>query len=103
MTLTIEITNPTEIAQLIHVFSTMNLENINVVMNKNVDKYGEEKADAATTLLKTLNRPIKKTLDIEAIKKAKNYKGLNRERFDKLVKEMNITEPIDLLIAQLSR
>jgi hypothetical protein len=54
-------------------------------------------------LLKTLNRPIKKTLDIDALKKAKNYKGVNRQRFNKLVKEINITEPIELLLSQLSQ
>jgi hypothetical protein len=54
-------------------------------------------------LLKTLNRPIKKTLDIDALKKAKNYKGVNRERFNRLIKEINITEPIELLISQLNQ
>lgn len=54
-------------------------------------------------LLKSLNRPIKKTLDIDALKKAKNYKGVNRQRFNRLIKEINITEPIELLLSQLNQ
>lgn len=57
----------------------------------------------ADDLLKTLNRPIKKTLDIDALKKGKNYKGVNRQRFNKLIKEINVTEPIELLLSQLNQ
>ncbi|MGB0930498.1 MAG: hypothetical protein ACPGVB_06970 [Chitinophagales bacterium] len=56
-----------------------------------------------TDLLTTINRPIKKRLDLDALKKEKNYQGVNRKRFDKLVKEINIVEPIDELLLQLSR
>jgi hypothetical protein len=49
------------------------------------------------------SRYIKKRLDIDALKKSRNYKGVNRTRFNQLVKEMNITEPIELLISQLSQ
>ena len=93
MTLTIEIDNPQEIEQLLSIFKTMNLKNI----------YVNKKADSTNDLLHTINRPIKKKLDIEALKKAKNYKGINRERFNRLVKEINITEPIEELLAQLSQ
>lgn len=100
MRLTIEIGNPLEVEQLLHVFKTMNLESIHVVVDKAVDS---KKEDSITDLLKSINRPIKKRLDLNLLKKAKNYKGVNRERFNKLVKEINIVEPIDLLLAQLSR
>ena len=93
MTLTIEIDNPQEIEQLLSIFKTMNLKNI----------YVNKKADSTNDLLHTINRPIKKKLDIEALKKAKNYKGINRERFNRLVKEINITEPIEVLLAQLNQ
>ena len=99
MKLTIEIGNPSEMEQLLHVFSTMNLESIHIVVDKNV----EQKGSPATDLLKIINRPIKKHLDIEALKKAKNYQGVNRDRFNQLVKEINILEPIDLLLSQLSK
>ena len=96
MTLTIEVGNPKEIEQLLSIFKTMNLESIHISMDK-------KDTDSASDLLKAINRPIKRKLDIDDLKKAKNYKGVNRERFDKLVKEMNITEPIEVLLAQLSQ
>ncbi len=102
MRLTIEVGNPAEVEQLLHVFKTLNLESIHVVVNKNV-KAKAKKEQSKTDLLKDINRPIKKTLDLDLLKKAKDYKGVNRERFNKLVKEMNIVEPIELLLSQLSR
>jgi hypothetical protein len=95
MRLTIEIGNPSEIEQLLQIFSTLNLESIHVVL--------DDKGHYAKEVLRKLNRPIKKRLDIEILKKEKNYKGVNRERFDQLVKEINITEPIELLMSQLSQ
>jgi hypothetical protein len=102
MRLTIEIETHSELEQLLHVFKTMNLESIHVVVGKAVDTR-EKKEDSSPDLLKSINRPIKKRLDLDLLKKAKKYKGVDRERFNKLVKEINIIEPIDLLIAQLSR
>ena len=61
-----------------------------------------KKKDSTTALLKSINRPITKQLDLNLLKKAKNYKGVNRERFNKLVKEINIVEPTELLLSQLS-
>ncbi len=71
------------------------------IAEEKVDKV--EKSLKMDDLLKNLNRPIKKTLDIDALKKAKNYKGVNRQRFNRLVKEINITEPIELLLSQLNQ
>ena len=102
MRLTIEIGNPLEIEQLLHVFKTMNLESIHIVVDKGVNTKAK-KEDSMTDLLKSINRPIKKKLDLNLLKKAKNYNGVNRERFNKLVKEINIVEPIELLLSQLSR
>lgn len=95
MVLTIETNNAKDVEQLLSVFKTMNFENVRIVMDK--------KVEVVDDLLKSLNRPIKKTLDIDALKKEKNYKGVNRQRFNSLVEEMNITEPIELLLAQLSQ
>ncbi len=99
MRLTIEIGNRDELEQLLQMFSTMNLESIHVVVNKSASS----QTDTTTALLQKITHPIKKRLDIEALKKEKNYTGVNRERFNKLVKEINIVEPIDLLLSQLSR
>ena len=102
MRLTIEIGNISEVEQLLHVFKTMNLESIHVVLDKDVNTK-VKKEDSIADLLKSINRPIKKQLDLNLLKKSKNYEGVNRERFNKLVKEINIVEPIELLLSQLSR
>ena len=93
MRLTIDKGTPSEVEQLLQALNSMNLDNLQVIVNKN---------DASDEILKKISIPIKKKLDLEAIKKAKNYKGVNRERFNSLIKEINIVEPIELLLSQLS-
>jgi hypothetical protein len=63
-----------------------------------MDKIVKKMEDDA---LKNIVKPIEKTIDLEAIKREKGYKGVNRKRFDRLVKELNITEPLEDLLAQL--
>jgi hypothetical protein len=60
-----------------------------------------EKQTMVDDALKSIVKPTKKTLDIDALKREKGYKGVNRKRFNTLIKELNITEPIDQLLAQL--
>ena len=52
-------------------------------------------------IIAKLVRPIGKTIDIEALKSARKYKGVNRKRFDRLVKEIDIPQTAEELIAQL--
>jgi hypothetical protein len=99
MRVTIEVGNPQDMAQLLSALNSMNLESVHVVVEETVNHKSKNGKD----LLVSLHRPIAKKLDLDALKKERNYKGVNRERFNKLVKEINITEPIDLLISQLSR
>ena len=101
MKLTIEVGNPSEVEQLLNVFKSMNLESIHVVVDKNISP--EIKKENTQDVLKKITRPIKSHLDLELLKKEKNYKGVNRERFNALVKEINVSEPIELLLSQLSR
>jgi hypothetical protein len=98
MKLTIETGNMYEVNQLLDIFKTLKMDNIRVVLD-NTNK----SLSAPTDLLKEIHRPLKKRLDIDALKKAKNYKGVNRKRFDELVREINIVEPIEVLLSQLSR
>ena len=98
-TLTIEIGNPKEVEQVLRVFKTMNLASVHVVVDEPTNKKSDKTVDA----LKLIQRPIEKRLDIEAMKKAKNYKGVNRARFNQLIKEINIVEPVEVLLSQLSR
>ena len=52
-------------------------------------------------LLKALSAPIRKKTDLNAIIKEQNYSGFNRKKFDKLIKEIDIQEPVEELIKML--
>ena len=43
----------------------------------------------------------RKSITIEDLKKEQNFKGINREEFDQLVREIDIQEPIEELLAML--
>lgn len=51
--------------------------------------------------LKSLVAPVRKKTDLDEIIKAQNYKGFNRKEFDKLVKEIDIQEPVEELIKMI--
>lgn len=40
---------------------------------------------------------------IESLKKEQDYKGFDRERMNKLADEMDIQEPLELLLSQLTK
>ena len=98
MKLTIEIGSLNEAEQVLRIFKSIHFESVRLVVEE-----PEEKPVANRGLLKKINRPMAKKLDLEALKKAKNYKGVNRERFNKLVREIDIKEPIELLLSQLTK
>ncbi len=98
MKLTIETGSVNEVNELLHIFKTLNLRDIRIVLETS-----DRSVSVGTDSLNIIHRPLKKRLDIDALKKERNYKGVNRKRFDALVKEINIIEPVDMLIAQLSR
>ena len=83
------------IDKIIHLKNNYVLEEIETLLRV------VEKESIADNVLKSIIKPIKKTLDIEDLKREKNYKGVNRKRFNRLIKELNVTEPIEELLAQL--
>ena len=62
-----------------------------------INKPAKSKNDA----LKKLSEPRKKKLDIEALKKEQKFTKFNRSRFDQLIKELNIQEPIEQLLQMI--
>jgi len=48
-------------------------------------------------------RPRREKIDLQALMLEQGYTGPNWKQFDKLVKELNIQEPIELLLSQLTR
>lgn len=61
-------------------------------------KQNAPKTDAA--LIK-LTKPRRKTLDIEQLKKEQHFTEFNRPRFDQLIKELDIQEPIEQLLKMI--
>ncbi len=52
-------------------------------------------------LIKKLNKPRKKRINIEMLKKEQKFTKFNRKRFDELIKELDIQEPIEQLLQMI--
>ena len=52
-------------------------------------------------LLKKLAKPMRKKLDLEELKREQNWKPIDRDEFDRLVKELDIQEPLEQLLADI--
>jgi hypothetical protein len=52
-------------------------------------------------VLSKLTTPRRKTLDIEQLKKEQQFTEFNRPRFDQLIKELDIQEPIEQLLQMI--
>lgn len=51
--------------------------------------------------LEKLNKPMRKTLDIEQLKKEQNFKPVDKKEFFKKIDELDIQESIDDLIEMI--
>ena len=51
---------------------------------------------------KRIFRPIRKGITLEMLKKEQNFQGTNWDKADEWVKELDIQEPIEILLSQLS-
>lgn len=56
-----------------------------------------------TIMPSELLEPIEEKIDLEKILREQNYRGPNKRRFKRLVKELNIQEPVEDLLALLTR
>ncbi|MCF8246558.1 MAG: hypothetical protein K9J37_10130 [Saprospiraceae bacterium] len=82
------------------------LEKIKAGKEKKAEKKEKEGAEkpAPIDYKKLLVKPMRKTLDVEAIKREQGWKGKHdKEKMDRLIKEMNIQEPIEELLAMLTK
>ena len=52
-------------------------------------------------ILRKLTKPRRKKLDIEQLKHEQNFTQFNRARFDQLIKELDIQEPIEQLLQMI--
>ena len=59
--------------------------------------------DEQMEMLKKIAKPMRKKMDIEELKGEQNWKPVNREEFDRLIREIDIKEPLEQLIADIGR
>ncbi len=59
--------------------------------------------DEKTGIQLTRYADMPKTLDLEQMMKEQGYKGVDWQKVDKIVAEMNIQEPIEELLKQLTK
>jgi hypothetical protein len=52
-------------------------------------------------MLKKLTKPMRKKLDLEELKREQNWKPIDRKEFDRLVKEIDIQESLEQLLADI--
>ena len=61
-----------------------------------------KKVSSENDLFNRIVKPIRKTITVEDMIREQNYKGFDREGFDKLVKELDIQDPIEELLNELT-
>ena len=82
----------------------LKLEIINKIISTK-DRYKLKEIDAALKdlfteddIIKKLNKPMRKRIDVEELKTEQNFKPINKKEFFKKVDDLNIEEPLkDLL------
>lgn len=52
-------------------------------------------------ILMEIIKPMREKSDIEQLKKEQNYQGFNKEEVDRLIKEIDIQEPIEELLEMI--
>jgi len=90
---------------------TKRIDNKKVLIIKDINSIAsEEHLDEIASYLSRLKyieenkdvfKGIRDSITIEELAREQNYKGIDKEEFDRLVKELNIQEPIEDLLAQL--
>ena len=81
------------ITQIASLNDAQTLTQLELILNKS-------KANKDDVVSK-LNRPRKKRIDIEMLKKEQKFSTFNRKRFDELIKELDIQEPIEQLLQMI--
>jgi len=56
---------------------------------------------AGNDLLQKLAKPMRKHLDLDELVKEQGFKGVDRKKFDALIAELDVQEPIEELLASI--
>ncbi len=68
-----------------------------------VGKIKKRPTENQLEMLKKLAKPIRKKVDLEELKRKQNWKPIDREEFDRLVREIDIQEPLEQLLADIGK
>lgn len=60
-----------------------------------------ESSGMSQNILGQLSSPVEKHFDLKAIKKAQNFKPVDKEEINRLIEEANIQEPIEKLLEMI--
>jgi hypothetical protein len=66
-----------------------------------VDIVEQHPTEKQLEMLEKLAKPMRKKLNLEELKREQNWKPINRAEFDRLVKELDIQEPLEQLLADI--
>lgn len=61
----------------------------------------KDSLNTSDLMLTKLAKPMRKTISVEELVKEQDYKGIDMIEFQALIKEINITEPIEELLASI--
>jgi hypothetical protein len=61
------------------------------------------KLDREDWLMLSLHAPVREKTDLDELIKAQNYRGPDRERFQRAARDMDIQEPVEDLLALLTK
>lgn len=57
-----------------------------------------DNSDRLDSVFESLLKPIEDKIDIEQLKKEQNYQGFDKKEVDRLIKEIDLQEPLEDLI-----
>ena len=61
-----------------------------------------QKVSSENDLFNRIVKPTRKTITVEDMIREQNYKGFDKEKVDELIKEMDIQDPIEELLSELT-
>ena len=101
--ITVEIPKEQDLDSLLALLRQMNLR---VVVKRSADKNPKHSTSPNVTTIKEqlLAKPMSESFDKEAIKQAQNWKGQHdKAGMMKLIMDMDVQEPSEKLLSQISR
>ncbi len=87
------------IVEITHLDNEESVRQIETVVGKIKKRPTENQLE----MLKKLAKPIRKKIDLEELKREQNWKPIDRQEFDRLVREIDIQEPLEQLLDDIGK